>query len=434
MDIRQTVKSAICIFLFGTSWLMANALGDLAAGMNAGDWRELTTNGLSRDFLERVTDRSASRSILQYSNKAAWDPNTEKFLFLGSAHDNGFKFIIYEAATNSWREGPLPLSCYDYGFNNEHGCACHSYYFNDFDPITGRFYYWTTDRAVYAYKVAFNSWGPVTSLTATGKPHGGMAYFPDNKSFIVISGWQGNVKYDLTARKWINLSVQTSPISSFVLYNPVHKLVLWGGGNNSSVVYKIDQTGEITQMKNSPGSIRVCTSIITVDPISGKFLVYYAGGSFYEYDVTKDNYSTLSLPPADLRTSLTCGAGVVAAPVSNYGVVMFLCQNPAKVFLYKHTEGSLAEDARINIGKSDIAVYPNPFMSSIRVRVAHRHGRKPSFVKVYDIRGREVADLSQELKKQGSADWKPTGLSAGIYIVNAGLGNRQVRRMLFYRK
>ena len=68
-------------------------------------------------------------------------------------------------------------------------------------------------------------------------------------------------------------------------YSPVHKMVLFGGGNGSSDLYKLDAKGKVTTLKKTPIGVGTMQSIVTLDPVSGDFLVFGKNGSFYVYDV-----------------------------------------------------------------------------------------------------------------------------------------------------
>jgi hypothetical protein len=91
----------------------------------------------------------------------------------------------------------------------------------------------------------------------------------------------------------------------------------------------------------------VTGTIFTVDPASGKYLVFGREKQVYEYDVATDTWTELkgAEPPIftfgpDLKGSAVFGC--VATPVSSHGVVMFVKYDgdKSKVFLYKHAAGS----------------------------------------------------------------------------------------------
>jgi len=144
---------------------------------------------------------------------------------------------------------------------------------------------------------------------------------------------------------------------NFIEYNPVHKLVIFGGGNGSSDVYRIDGAGKITKMRNAPIALGILKTIVAVDPVSGKYLVFTDDDRFYEYDVTSDTWARQQRSFPSLHIS--DGIQTVEAGITNYGVNMFVKYDytQATVWLYKHTGGGvqsppgdvLAPDAPSNL-------------------------------------------------------------------------------------
>ena len=65
---------------------------------------------------------------------------------------------------------------------------------------------------------------------------------------------------------------------NFAEYNPVHKVMIFGGGNGSRDLYKMDNAGTITKMMNAPIDLGTTWgSITTIDPMSGDFLIFGIG-------------------------------------------------------------------------------------------------------------------------------------------------------------
>jgi len=136
------------------------------------------------------------------------------------------------------------------------------------------------------------------------------------------------------------------------LSNPVHKVVVFGGGNDSKGyvskdLWKLDASGQVSKLRETPLPIGVTGTIFTVDPASGKYLVFGRQGQVYEYDVTTDTWAELKGPQPpiftfgpDLKGSAIFGC--VATPLSNHGVVMFVKYDGdnSKVFFYKHAAAS----------------------------------------------------------------------------------------------
>jgi hypothetical protein len=425
-------KIMLMAALFLAAWAGATALGDLSATMQPGTWKILLTQGgFGTSFLETYTSCNANNhSILQYGNKAAWDPASRQFMFLGSPHGNPSKFVLYSDETNTWREGPLPSSC----FNSGHtcgGCNVHSYYLSSIDAARGRFFF-SSGSNIYAYNISANSW----SSYASGQAHyTGLSWFPEQNAIIYCGNGDVLRKYSESSRSWSTVgNYDMYNIHNVCLYNPVHKCVVFGGGNGYRKLYRMDQNGQVTQLRDAPQEIRVCTSIMTVDPVSGKYLVLYNGNAFYEMDPVADTWTSITAPPVQVANAIGCGTGLVGTPVSTYGVNMFIAFSPPMVLVYKHTGGSaVAAPAPAAKAGLEVTASPNPFKAAVDITVYDGHigatRRVAPTVSIYDPHGRMVhrADITQN----GSYTWNASGLPAGVYILEANAGNATIQKKLF---
>jgi hypothetical protein len=98
----------------------------------------------------------------------------------------------------------------------------------------------------------------------------------------------------------------------------------------------MDAGGTITKLKNAPIELGIRQTIVTVDPVSGKFLVFAKNGDYYEFDAVNDSWTKKGV--RDLKDSYG-DLNTVATPISNYGVVMLVVGDfsNSKVYVYKHT-------------------------------------------------------------------------------------------------
>jgi hypothetical protein len=128
------------------------------------------------------------------------------------------------------------------------------------------------------------------------------------------------------------------------IYNPVHHVMLFGGGNNSSNttdLYKLDVTSTITRLNDAPQGMGVMQSVLTVDPVSGDYLVFFSDGTFWSYDVMTQTWT--KQPGSNFFDPVIAGCnsvcGVLAVSISTYGVNMFIVYAPgsSRVYLYKHS-------------------------------------------------------------------------------------------------
>jgi len=329
---------------FAAKPMPPTALGKLAAEMRPGTWAELETNG----FAKGAILAPQGRSITESADSACWDPLSRQFLFQGvSDPDPKWTFVAYSDETNAWRTlPPYPdLAGLTRGESAEH---------NTVDPATGDFYVRShLGNTAIRYRTKDGVWSslppcPEEVLRTTGTPCVAMKYFPELGGLVFASGGQphegappgiGKVGlFHSATRQWrlLATNLQVGPSHNFIEYNPVHKVVVWGGGGNHREVYQLNATGKVTRMKDAPVALGVLESIVTVDPVGGTYLVFHASGRFYEFDVTKDAWTLLKgRTPPILQFGSHPISECIEASIGTYGVVMFVKYFPgdSKVFL-----------------------------------------------------------------------------------------------------
>jgi len=339
--------ATLCV-AFGSAH--ASSLSDAATKMPPGTWAVLSTNGFSG-----VLDNGGSGDVLSYSDSAMWDSTRREFFFMGSPHCGGAgncqKFISYSEATNTWSSCTgTTAGCPAVRNDNGHG-----YDHNTVDPDTGIWYrraygseqVWKrTDRSTAG------AWSDITPMNhGYTQVAGGLAFFPElynNSGGMVFSqGGFGEVHlWNKSQDQWTQVATGLSmgPYHNFAEYNPVHQMVLFGGGNGSRAIYKVASNGAITPMGNAPIDVGILSSIVTVDPVSGAYLVLAKEGQFYSFDPASNVWSRLDggNPPPVLVPAVTPFPDIVASPIAEYGVVMFVRYNFANsaVYLYKHSPSS----------------------------------------------------------------------------------------------
>jgi hypothetical protein len=79
--------------------------------------------------------------------------------------------------------------------------------------------------------------------------------------------------------------------------------------------------------------------------------------------------------------------------------------------------------------------YPNPFnpMTNLQFSIVNR---QLTILKVYDLLGREVATLVNEVRQPGTytAHWDASGVASGVYIYRLSAGNFvQCKKLLLLR-
>ena len=296
--------------------------------MKPGEWKELKSEGYDFAGLMRGED------ILAYSGKAAWDAVSRQALFVGQVHLKGPPvFIAYSAKTNTWRRMPTPKWA-------ERLKWFHAYENNAADSARGVFYHHSSDSPlVHRYDVAKDEWTTLPKLEGPTGHGTALEYFPERKGLVRVLG--GTVWFWSEAKNaWTRLAekLDMGPYHNFASYSPKFELVLFGGGNDSRAIYRLDAGGKITAGKSAPVDLGIGRSLSVVDPVSGELLVLSKGGKFHAYDPDKDAWR--ELPARGVPFPKYDGHSVSAVPMGEEGVVLFFSSRPQgmKTFLYKHSE------------------------------------------------------------------------------------------------
>lgn len=370
LDRKSFGRIAIVLLIFSL-WLALNslasrsafagtALADLAASMQPGTWATLTTNNIN----PTLSAAGASGTTFGYTEYISWDPGTRRLFYVGSDHNSTTstlyaKHVQYDDATNTWSQ--LPQQPW---MAANPGGAIHGYDHGVINP-TKRYFYFRkfSTPTVYRWAIDTQTWTTLPNNNAIQYTNCcvGLAYFPERNSIIwasLESGSNGTVvEYSELDGQWHRLQ-QTANLpmggyQAFAEYNPVHKVVVFGGGVNpndgtvDSHLYKLDQNGTITALKNAPFGIGTNVTIFTVDPVSGDYLVLNNSNQFWKYNVTTDAWARLTNPPAAVFTTKygnNSVFGVVGGPISTYGVTVFVtCEAygggagiNCRTHLYKH--------------------------------------------------------------------------------------------------
>jgi hypothetical protein len=82
--------------------------------------------------------------------------------------------------------------------------------------------------------------------------------------------------------------------------------------------------------------------------------------------------------------------------------------------------------------------YPNPFNPGTKITfsIPVGTGHAPTVLKVYDLLGREVATLVNEVKDPGSYEvtWDASGVASGVYFYRLNAGSFSETRRLVLMK
>lgn len=334
----MNMKNAIRFFCIATliaaaqSRAVASELGDTATAVQPGAFAEMNVSGFNNNLLFWE-----GRHAFAYTDTLKWDPNARKVHFTGAGHLVTTKHLVYTESTNSWQTLTAGGSHVAHGY--DHAAI---------DPAGRKYYFRGFNRNhLEIYDLDSRNWTQSSSFPSNYQVAGGVAWFPELGRVIVFDERAGIVAYNPGNNLWSTLAtnVVAGNYHNFAEYSPVHRVVIAGGGNDFKSIYRVDASGSVTKMKDAPFNLGITASVVTVDPVSGNFIVVRPNGSFYEYNPMSDVWTNIGVSvPSKLLTNSgdSGGWGLLATPVSTHGVILFAKYDgdSSSMFVYKHSESS----------------------------------------------------------------------------------------------
>lgn len=121
------------------------------------------------------------------------------------------------------------------------------------------------------------------------------------------------------------------PYHNIAKYNAADKSVIFGAGNDSKVLHRMDAQGNVTRLKDAPFIIRISSTVTAIDPVSGDLLVISSEnkGKFHALDVKKNEWR--QLPDAPISEG-------ASTAIEAHGVTLYFSNRPTKVYLYRHAK------------------------------------------------------------------------------------------------
>jgi hypothetical protein len=329
-------------------------LGKLAASLKPGEMKPLKTGNYHWDTLKSHYDwqknlRGAAKGYQVYSwaNDGKWDPKTRQILFFGIGHYAYPKFIAYSADANEWTVMELPPWA---DFRKQKLIVGHSYDRLAISPEHRLFV--VNWHGLHLYHIDKKAWSRAKGASSGGKDaYQIIEHFPEMNGFFYEANW-GRAKrlWNPETAKSRDLGSHPFGIHGVAEYNPVHKVMLFGGGDGR------DQSGQRLYLMNAKGAVKKlqpphvwmrCTpeAKLACDPVSGEYLVMGRGAEFlYAFHPLKDEWKRLPGVRAPKGMSVA---------ISTYGVVMFCPQvagfsgkKPHPCYVYKHKPAWPADDEK----------------------------------------------------------------------------------------
>lgn len=310
-------------------------VAQLAASMSSGEWAALSTEGLDEDllYIDALGD-FGSTAHTDWSDELSWDPCTQQLLYIGAGHLRPYGFVRFDAPNNTWfrTDDGLPDCMYVGGYE---GCFTHGYDNAALDVDAGRLWFNAQSR-LFSFDVATQSWEEHASWPAELPVGYGSAtelFVSTNELVSVLGGSVG--VFDMTTGTGTRVvdGLAMGPYHNSAVYSPLHDLLLFGGGNDSSAFFAMDAAHQITPLPDTPRPLHIAYTTLTFDPTGGDVLLLGSDGSMHAFDPSSGVWSPAPPPPFELSGE----QHALAAPLHDHGVVLFMRpQGAYDVHLYKH--------------------------------------------------------------------------------------------------
>lgn len=306
--------------------------------MAPGSWATFSTGIEGAATLSALMDAGNGHRISEYADKMVWLPGRHEIHFTGGGHAANEKTIVYTEIDNTWHDLGTPP-----WYVKSAGGAVHGYQHNAGSGNTD-YYLHFGSATIHTRDAVSGAWGLLdTAGVKLGSDGaiGALEWFPTfgTGSLIIVDGNADGV-YRWNGRSW---SIVGSPAMGHYhnagVYSPIRDLLYFGGGNGSARLYTMSNTGKITPRASCPVGFGINQSVTTVDPVSGRLLLACLDKVIRVYDPATDAWSTDTAPPPGFWSGSVYSEGpvmgIVAAPIYDHGVTMFITISGPAIYLRK---------------------------------------------------------------------------------------------------
>lgn len=397
----------------------ANVLSDLAAALPEHTFVKMPAN-------PSLNSIGMDASLLYYADSGVWDPIDGEIAYVGGpgtccADPAVYKRVSYNLANNTWAIANAPFTGSGHGYDA-----------NALDPRTGNHYFAFFDDKVIR-RWTGKAWESLPAHTLASECCVSLSWFPDinnGNGGLVLQVGSGLAAW-YNGSSWTNIPKPATvwgEYEGFSEYNPVLKSVWLGSGSGSErVSFLMDANFKYTKLKDAPFSLKTNNSLKSVDPVSGKYIVYdMEGSALWEFDAKTDTW-TKQAPTAmpSLGTE-----SLFQVPLPQYGVIMFFKQNGSSkdVYLYRHVKGigavSLGEPMAVGAAPR-ISALADPAGSLMTLSVA---GALSGSLSIHDSQGRITASWPNVSSQP--VTWDVSHARGGLYMARFQGGTGSVSQRI----
>jgi hypothetical protein len=324
-------------------------LARAAAAMKPGQWRELKTNGMSRDFqhMNKATGKRMRNSSFTWSNELCWGPGTRSLYYLNNGHGQPKQFFSYSEATNTWTHLALTAKVpgghtYNHHTITDDGVYYYHHVSRPWSPQNNR---------LYRYDIKNKKWTSEQAPKGYNLTHGSIVSFFKPLNSLVEFSADGLRQYDCRTRKWSRIpakikrgdmkkQVGVGTMEYIGTVSEVHKKFVFGGGKfnwkSSSPVSKwlfvMDAEKKVTRLPDAPVPLTLTRTMFSADPVSGDIVVI-SKGELHSLDLKTEKWTHHKDRKPPFK-----GNDAMAAGIREYGVLYVLVPKKNKVYLYKHAQ------------------------------------------------------------------------------------------------
>lgn len=316
-----TQSNAFSLNVVAASSALTTAVAALGAGQSV--LFHQNSNGFTSALLTVNSD-----NIFNYAQAGEWDSVNREVHFMGQGHIQAFRHIRYVESTNQWSlvsENPAGLyQTYGHAYRHMTLDSSGNVYWRNYNNSA----FWRWNRSTYTQMANV----PRLPNDITGA----LVWHPTWQR-IVYAIQNNFYAYNPATNTWSSSLATVTGMGDYHImgtYCAAQDVVVIGGGTGTSTLWRVSNTGVVTQMTNSPVGLDVEGNKITYCPAAGTLLVLTGTTTYYAYNFANNTWTTRT------RTGTTWSGGNftndgVAVPLYGLGATMVMTYAGPSVWLFK---------------------------------------------------------------------------------------------------